>query len=266
MALLPDELAPETHEPPQTFYEIGPNAGAVPDGSTKVGFTIRNSRNEIERGFAFLINPQGLTYGLGSRSTLAATKGGFYVDDFGPAPTTITMRQLVASGKVVPGGFYTAREDIQRFLETIYLPATAGVTKDRKRVFFHDHHFQRGFEQHVYLGPDSLSIQRSVDLHNLWLIELQMVSLEKYPYAEVDATVAPTRTQSTRVYTVHAGDTLHKIARRLAGRKATSAKVKVVIDKLLRLNPFVRKTRAAPSGASVKPMQLGVGEVLRLPT
>ena len=109
--LLPDELAPEAHEPAQTFYEIGSQAGSVPGNSTKVGFTIRNSRNEIERGFAFLINPQGLTYQLGSRSSLSATKGGFYVDDFGPAPSAITMRQLIASGKVIDGGFYTARAD-----------------------------------------------------------------------------------------------------------------------------------------------------------
>lgn len=261
----PDDLFPEDHIGAQPFYEVGANAGSVPGDSTKVGFTIRNSSNQIEQGFAFLINPQGLTYTLGSRSQMFATKGATYVDDFGPAPSQVTMRQLIASGKVVSGGFYTAREDVQRFLTTIYLPATNGPTRTRKRVFFHDHHFQRGFEQHVYFPANSLSIQRSVDLHNVWLLELTMISLEKYPYAEVEANPTTSSTATTRPYVVPAGMTLQKLARKLAGAKASAAKVNSKLQQILTLNPSLRKTRTDARGRVVKPMKLFVGEQLILP-
>lgn len=273
--MLPDELAPEAHEPAQTFYEVGPRAGSTPATSTKVGFTLRNSSNRILRGFSFFINPQGLDYSLGSRSQLFATKGGFYVDDFGPAPSQIQLRQLVATGKVIEDGYYTAREDVQRFLKNIYLPATAGPTKTRYRVFFHDHHFERGFEQHVYFPPNSLSISRAVDLHNLWRLELQMISLEKYPYAEIEADPNDPRTKAGRAYTCKAGDTLHTVAARLAGGQlawgglavigASPAKVARIQDQILKLNPFLKKSRVLADGRVGKPMILHAGEVIRLP-
>lgn len=274
MALLPDELAPEAHETAQPFAEVGPNAGSVPGDSTKVGFTIRDTSNRIERGFSFLINPQGLTRTEGSRTQLFATKGGFYVDDFGPAPGQVTMRQLVASGKVVPGAFFTAREDVQRFLTTIYLPATRGPLRDGKHVYFHDHHFSRGFEERVYFPPNSLTIQRSVDLHNLWLLELTMVSLERFPYGEVEASSSAQRTRGAGSVVVTKGMTLHSIASVRAGVRtsfgqpmnATGATaIKLMITKILGLNPWIKKPRAIPGGGVGKPMQVYPGETVILP-
>jgi hypothetical protein len=262
--MLPDELAPHAIETPQVFYEEGPRAGQVAEHSTKVGWTLRNEKGDITAAFAFLINPQGLTRTDGSRAQMFATKSGFYVDDFGPAPTTIQLRQIVASGKrAADGSFYTAREDVQRFLTRIYLPAMGAGT--RQRVYFHDHHFQRGLEQRVYFPPNSFTTSRSVDQNGLWAIELQMIGLEKYPYAEIEATKAPPRTRASRSYTVRAGDTIDSLVRKLAGKSAGTARRKAVRTKLLELNPQIKSKRAAPDGTIAKPMTLAVGEILRLP-
>lgn len=264
-ARYPDELSPEAHEPAQLFYEVGPRAGQAPEGSTKVGWTVRDGSNKIVRGFSFLINPQGITRTHGSRSQLTATKGGFYTDDFGPAPNQIQLRQIVGAGKVVSGRIYTAREDVQRFIKEIWLPATAGPGSQKLRVFFHDHHFERGFEERVHFPPNSLTIQRSVDLHNLWLMELQMVSLEKYPYREIVTETALNPAANVKRYRVKGGDTLGKIVSRVAGKKASKKKRAQVQARILELNPRIRKRRVFPSGRVGQPMRVYPGEVLVIP-
>lgn len=266
--LLPDELPAHAVASPQTFYEEGPHAGDAATGSTKVGWTLRDSHNRILQGFAFLINPQGLTRTHGSRGTLNATKGGHYVDDFGPGAGRIQLRQLVASGKEFPGGFYTAREDVQRWLKLIYLPATAGANRGKRRVFFHDHHFERGFEEHVFFPPDALTIDRATDLHGVWRLDLQMLSLEKYPYGEVKVQSALPKALRGRQYIVKKGDTIDKLARALAGgARASAAKVTRVRAALLKVNPQLRHKRKLPNGAAgAKPLRLYPGELLRLPS
>lgn len=270
---LPDELAPAANEPVQTFYEASRGgdrqAASVPEMSTKVGWSLRDKSGRIVDAFAFVINPQGLNRTSGSRTTLSATRAGFYVDDFGPAPTSIQLRQLVASGKVVTGGVYTAREDVQRFIKTIYEPATSGNGRTRYRVFFHDHHFQRGFEERVFFPAGALTIQRSVDLHHVWALDLQMVGLEKFPYAEIEADPSAPRARQTRPYRVKKGDTLDRIVARAAGPRASSTKKKRVRAQILELNPHIRKKRVVQESPNVvkigKPMKVYAGELLLLP-
>lgn len=265
-APLPDERRASAGVVPMAFYEEGPHAGQVGADSTRVGFTVRDSRNKIQDAFAFRINPQGLSYQLGSRATLYATKSGVTIDDFGPTATVIVLRQTVIEGKqaYLGGPYYTGREDVQRFLKRIYLPATAGIGRKRLRVFFHDHHFERGFEQRVAFLPGSFLIERSVETPGVWRLELQMVSLEKYPYAEVEAEKTPQRTKSGS-YQVKRGDTLEKIVRRLAGHGASAAKRKRVRAALLKLNPQLKKKRKVPGGKTGKPMHVYPGEVLAKP-
>lgn len=270
MADYVEDLAPRTALPAQHFYESGHRAGQVAEGSSKVGWTLRaRGSNRILDGFSFYLNPQGITRSLGSRSSLHATRGRVYVDDFGPAPTDINIRQLVASGKEFNRGsspfFYTAREDVQRFLKTIYLPATRGPGKGRFNVYFHDHHFERGFEELVYFPAQSNMISRVVDQPGVWALELHMVSLEKYPYAEVQVNDSRGTTRIGKRYIVRSGDTLERIARRVAGKKASAARVKTVKQRIVELNKFVMKRRAKPGGGTGKPGKVYPGEVLNLP-
>lgn len=265
--LLIDEKAPEAHEPGMTFYEVGPNAGGVAPQSTKVGWTLRNrATNDIEAAFAFLINPQGLTRVDGSRSSVQATKGRVYVDHFGRAPVQISMRQLVASGKVIDSGFFfTQREDVQRWFKTIYLPATQGAGARKYRVLFHDHHYERGMEEEVWFPPQSHVLERSVELHNVWKLDVQMVSLEQYPYSDVEISDAPPRVQKGRRYMVKVGDTLTNIVARLAGKGASATKRRRTLNHLLALNPSIKKRRTLANGNTGKPMKVYPGEVLLLP-
>lgn len=283
-ALLPDERQYEAHEQAMTFYEQDGRdgkAGGVAPESTKVGFTLRDKTSKAvardESGnahaFAFLINPQGLGRSHGTRSTLHATQARVYVNDFGWAPYTITLRQLVASGKVIQGGFYTEREDVQRFLERIYLPAIAN--RSRWEVMFHDHHYERGSDETVMFPPNSLDIQRDVSLHGVWLVQLQMIGLEKLPYKDVD--VEPSAPRSTtarkRRYTVRSGDTLHKLIVRWAGKGASAAKRKRLLEAVLKANPKITKRRQLKvktgSGTQTiegKPNHVYPGEVLIRPS
>lgn len=260
--LLPDELPPEAHATPQTFYEEGPNAGAVSPESTKVGWTVRSGA-KIVSAFAFLINPQGINRTQGTRSQLFATKGGFYVDSFGPDAATIQLTQLVASGKVFDGGFYTAREDIQRWLQRIYLPVTT-ASRGALQVFFHDHHFERGIEEQVYFPDNALSLARSVDLHGVWRLDLTMVSLQRNALGAAKA--QKTRHgATTRAYVVQAGDTFERIARKLAGKHPTAMKIALGRDLLLMLNPQLKHSRKLNGGGTGKPMRVYPGEQIRLP-
>jgi hypothetical protein len=74
---LPDEFsALSAVHAPMGFIETGAKAGN-PKGpsSTKVGWTLRDAQRDRHGGFAFLINPQGLTRTLGTRASLFATQG-----------------------------------------------------------------------------------------------------------------------------------------------------------------------------------------------
>lgn len=262
---LPDEMIPEAHQGLQGFYETtanGHKAGTTPPDSTKVGWTLRDAQGNVVDAMAFLINPQGLDRASSSRSQLFATKGGFYVDNFGAGPTTIQLRQLVAQGKDLGNGiFYTSREDVQRFIKSIYLPAMDEQGPVR-HAYFHDNHLERGFEEHVWFPEGSLTVQRAVDLHNVWAVSLTMISLERRPFAEV--VVNPTTAKGSR-YVVKKGDTLTKIVSHLVGAGASSAKRKAMHATLMTMNPDLSKARPIPGGGTARPLQVYPGELLRIP-
>lgn len=282
--MLPDDAAPHTIVAPQRVGDDGRPVSST-SSSTKVAWTLRHGKT-IVAVHDFAINPQGLTRVESSRASLFATKGGFYVDDFGPGPAQITLRQLVASGKwksvkafnATTNTFLfeelTAREDVQRFIKEIYVPATRPVNNGRLSVYFHDNHFEQGHDEHVFFPQNGLSISRAVDLPNVWQVEIQMVSLEPKPFGDVTVTANPSRA-SHSTYQVKKGDTLHKIAVKIAGgKKATANQVKQVLAKILKLNPKLKHTRTYHIGSTgflgdhtvtVKPMHLAIGELLILP-
>lgn len=269
MALLQDDRTPEARLEPQRFYESGPKIGQAGFNSMKVGFTLRNGHGKIIEAFAYPLNPQGITRQLSTRSQVFATKGGFYLDHFGSGPEQITVRQLVASGRKTNTHFYTPREEIQRFLKRIYLPAVHDPAGHA--CHFHDNHFERGHESRVFFPENGLTIQRAVDLHNVWLVEYQMVNLERFPYTDVEAKPSPNRPR-TRRYLVKAHDTLTKLAVRLlrghSHRHVPGAKVKAMVHRLLVLNPKLRKKRKFKVGdrtITLKPHQLHAGEIIRVP-
>jgi hypothetical protein len=267
-APLPDERRASDGIEPMVFYEEGPHVGQVAADSTKVGWTLRDTNGRIVNALAFRINPQGIDYVLGGRATLNAVKSGLFVDDFGPAATVISLRQTIVEGKnaYLAGPYYPSREEVQRFLTDIYLPATAGPGKRKMRVHFHDHHFERGFEQRVVFLDNSLTISRSAEQVGVWQLQLQMVSLERYPYASVAAQKVPQGSANgKRQYRVKHGDTLEKIVRGLAGRHPSKAKLNRTRAALLRVNPQLRKRRKLPNGSIGKPMHVYPGELLALP-
>lgn len=258
---LSDELAPNARSSPQVFHEVGAQRGQAANGSTKVGWTLRNKRGRIAKAFAFRINPQGLTRTDGSRAQLTATRGGLFVDAFGPGATTIQLRQVIASGKVATGAFFTAREDVQRFMENIYLPATA--SDSRYKVYFHDSHLERGMEELVYFPPQSHVLTRSVEHHNVWKLDLLMIGLEKYPYTEVRAEAIDRsggQNQRSAPYTVRSRETVQVVARKIVGADASGDRVDEVRRLILDLNPAV-----AGGDGGRRPGELSVGETIRIP-
>ena len=232
----------------QVAYEEGPRAGRPAPGSLKVAWTLRDTTSgDVLEAFAWAINPQDIDRQPTQRNQVHATRSKFYVDDFGPGPTTITLTQLVSSGKWVGDrNVYTAREDVQRFIETIYEPAQTRMLNGRRRtmaVYFHDNHWERGMDERVLFPQNGLRVYRSVDQGRLWLVQITMLSLERRPlkddtYEHAEATVR--RVQS---YIVRSGDTLQKIARRLAGSRASSAQVRAVTRRILDLNPRLKRAR-----------------------
>lgn len=268
--------SPGDNETPLLFHEQGPKVGQ----GLRVGFTLTNSNDHVIAAMAFKLNPQALTRQQSQRNQLHATQGGFYVDDFGPGPTTITMRQLVASGKQLSQGLngvinqYTARGDVQRFIDRIYQPVT---TRPGKYVLrFHDNHYSPelgGKGERIYLPANSLTVSRSVDLHNVWLVELTMVSLE--PQADGQLNEAPQRAtpNSTRrprkAYIVKAGETLHSLVARLAGKKSTSAHREALLTAILTLNPQIKNQRTETINGqpvTVAAFHLHSGERIVLPS
>lgn len=280
MSALPDDATPHAIRPPQSIHRTVKGGGKPSSAtSTKVAWTLRD-RGKIVEVFDFAINPQGITRVESSRAQVFSTKGGHYADDFGPGPAMITLRQLVASGKRESIGgelweAFTLREDVQRFIKRIYRPATRAVNHGRMDVFFHDNHFERGHDERVLFPQNGLTLQRAVDLQGVWLLELQMVSLEKNPFTDVDADRSPVPPHlRTHKYVVKRGDTLTKIVARVAGRGADAKKRKQVLARIVALNPWLKHRRKLHRGDSgyvgtktvtAKPYQVVPGEVMVLP-
>jgi hypothetical protein len=272
-------LTPETDDTQSMSIDAlayGPHAtrfsgklgGTVATGR-RVGWTLRNSNNRIvalpdgtPAAWGFTINPQGITYDHANRNQMFATKSGFYVDQFGPGPATITVRQLVASGGYQGEDVYAAREDVLTFLSLIYEPAI-----DRSsgyRVFFHDMHLDStsgASGWHVFFPNNPVSVQRSVDLHNVWLVQITMQTLSPMLYSGIakEWVADATRKKATYQYKVQFGDTLHKIAKKAIREDSHRYSLEQMMKLILRLNPAVRTKRTITvmqSGLAVNPWLL----------
>lgn len=275
---------------PQSIHYDGEAVGRAGSNSRKVSWRlvdkdnnllyvgakggVSSQQSDIACVFDFKINPQAITQARGTRATLYATKSAFVVDNFGTAPTTISIRQLVASGREIqtatgPVQLLTAREDIQDFIRRIYYPA---IHRNFQGVLqFMDNHWERGVPTDVFFPPNGLTIQRSVDQHNVWLVEIQMVSLEKDSFTGGDGDVVEQKARTKphkKSYIVKRGDTLEKLARKIAHRnthrKVTSKDAERVKKVLLAYNPKLKKRRKV-HGHWVKPHHLVPGEKLIIP-
>lgn len=192
------------------------------DKSRMVGWTIhRRGSSQIIDSHAFSINPQSITRTDSPRNQMFATQDGFYVDDFGPGPTNIQISQLVAHGRryAAVGGQLsraTMREDVLRFKDVIYERATANP--GQYDVYWHDNHLwtilNSKSPERVYFPPQSLQIMRSVQLHNVWQLQLTMVTLDP-PSSGRNTGTIPGQPR-IRVHVVRRGETLLKLAAKLA--------------------------------------------------
>lgn len=250
-----EDAAPGDNEAPQVFFEESNGSGKAGDAganSRRVGWTLRDANGKILAGFGFKINPQGIDRQEVTRAQMFATRAQFLVDNFGPGPASISIRQLVGSGKEfrnslgIPTQVYTAREDIQRFITTIYRPSIQR-RKDPLQVYFHDNHFERGSEERVFWVGGGITLQRSVDLHNVWLVSIQMTSLEKNPYGDITVDRVEAPKTSNRPYIVKKQMSVTELALQLAGGSTpmkTYAKQAALINGILAANPqLLQKTR-----------------------
>lgn len=205
---------------------LGWNHGR-PDSSRMIGWTLhRKGSNTIVESHAFSINPQAITRTDSTRNQMFATQGGFYVDDFGPGPITIQINQLVAHGRASAGGGgalsrATMREDVIRFYDLIYTKKVADP--DLYDVWFHDNHLWDQVNgktpERVYFPPQAWQLVRSVQQHNVWQIQLTMITLDAPPRAAKTLPRVPGQPR-IRVYVVRKGDTLKKIATRITPRSS----------------------------------------------
>ena len=303
----PDDLGlnPETDDTPSMMIDAlayGPHAkrfwGHTGDSiahGRRVGWTLRNSANRIvtmtdgrPAAWGFTINPQGLTYDHSNRNQMFATKSRFYVDAFGPGSVTITLRQLVASGGYTGEAVFAAREDVLTWLAMIYEPAIQRGSA--YRVFFHDMHLDQtsgasGWE--VFFPNNPVSVQRSVDLHNVWLVQITMQTLTPNLYSGLTREISAdtNRTRATYHYRVVKGDTLHRIAQKAVKHDHHRYSLEQMANLILRLNPTIRQKRVVqvyrsggqhypspfrndpqtPTPVTVKSMHVTPGESLILP-
>lgn len=284
-----EDDTPASSIPPQRYYEQA-HKGILPGGvsakSRHVTWTLRERGrpDKIVKAFGFHLNPQAISRGFTARSQLQATRARFYVDNFGPGPTTISVRQLVASGKhaISTRGqweeMYTARKDVLRFLAEVYYPAQRAP--DTYDIYFHDNHWSRGSDELVYFPASAVDVSRSVEQHGVWLVNITMVSLERTPFKDW---LGPDEDQrdpengfvSTVVIVARGSEILSKFIRRLIRTKyATTKNEKKLTAKVLDLNPDIRRARTeqlfypdgTPQGSvTVKPFHLAPGQKIRVP-
>lgn len=255
----------------------------TPTATARVGWILRRGREQIA-DFGFAINPQSISRTSTTRTQMFATRGGFYVDDFGSGPETIQISQFVAAGKAQQaGGFETLREHVLRFYDEIWTPAAGpGYSNSPVEVFFYDNHLFAGLPSQaniptkVYFPPNSFQLMRAVGLNNVWQVQITMVALEK-PGREEAAAALLHGKGKTKIYRVKEGETLKKFASRHAAKKHPTNKQIVAYEKvIIKLNPTVMKTRKVhvygPANltvpietVTVKPGHLVRGELLTVP-
>lgn len=285
-----EDQTPSATIPPQRYYELGHNdvrAGGVSAASRHVTWTLRErgKPDKIVSAFGFHLNPQAITRGFSGRSQLQATRARFYVDNFGPGPTSIQVRQLVASGKHVRTPdkkdyvrLYEARQDVLRFLADIYYRVQRAP--DTYDIYFHDNHWSRGSDELVYFPSNGVEVARAVEQHGVWAVNINMVSLERTPFKDwlgpqEDGTAAEFAYVS-RTLIVGRGQTkLSTLVRALMRTKyRTTRNEKLVTQRILDLNPDIRRTRSEkiylPDGTylktvTTKPFRLSAGQKVLIP-
>lgn len=266
---------------------MGWNDGA-PDGSRMVGWTLRRpGRSRIVASHAFSINPQAITRAPTSRNQMFATQDSFYVDDFGMGSESIQINQLVAHGRasIQAGGSLvraTMREDVLRFYDTIFVPAAANP--DSYEIYFHDNHLWNVINgkvpERVYFPAQAYQLSRSVQLNNVWQVSITMQTLDAPPRAARDPGQVPGQPK-IRVHVVRKGETLAKIAARLAGKHASHKRRLQLEQQIVALTrkygrDDIAKSREIPTYSADHPqrwlgnrhvsrMHLGVGEKIILP-
>jgi hypothetical protein len=252
-----------------------------PTASMKVGWILKHSGKEIAN-FAFSINPQSITRTPTTRTQMFATRGKFYVDDFGAGPETIQINQLVASGRYVATpaqGFQTLREHVLQFHDEIYLQAAGpGYSNSPLEVFFYDNHLYYGtteaayVPERVYFPQQGFQLLRSISLNNVWQAQITMVSLEK-PSNPINFSSGK---KKTKIIIVEENETLHKISVQQSGRNATAKRILQVEKAIISLNKGITKNRTIPvysptntativSEVEVKRLHVVKGEKLIVP-
>lgn len=254
-----------------------------PTASARVGWILKRGRKEIAN-FGFAINPQSISRTSTTRTQMFATRGGFYVDDFGSGPETIQISQFVAAGKAQQAtGFETLREHVLRFYDEIWTQAAGpGYSNSPVDVYFYDNHLYAGLPsqanipEKVYFPPNSFQLLRAVGQNNVWQVQITMVSLEK-PGGEEEAAALLHGKGKTKLYRIKQGETLKKFASQHAAKKHPTNKQILAYEKaILKLNPTVGKNRKVhvygPTNLTtpvetieVKRNHLAAGELLTVP-
>jgi hypothetical protein len=98
--------------------------------------------------------------------------------------------------------------------------------------------------------PTRCTIARAVEQPGVWRVELQMVSLEKYPFAEVVAEKTPTAALAASATASSAATRWRRSSGKLAGKGATAKRGKQSARRLLELNPQLKKKRKLPTARS----------------
>jgi hypothetical protein len=221
-----------------------------PTASLKVGWILKQGGKEIAN-YAFSINPQSISRTDTTRTQMFATRGGFYVDDFGGGPTTIQIDQLVGSGAPTGSGnrFETLREHVLRFEDEIWTTAVGqGYSNSPIEVFFYDNHLYHSTREsafvpeRVYFPAQGKQLLRAVSANNVWKLQLTMITLDK-PTNPIEL---PGHKPKTKIIIVKANETLKKIAVSIAGKHANHKQILTVENFILHYNPTVRKTRYLP--------------------
>jgi hypothetical protein len=260
----------------QGVNEEGKEAGSPLGDSTKVAWVLKDEKGHVRDGFAWYLNPQAIIRTPTNRNQLFGTKSGFYVDDFGPGSTSITIEQYVASSKrLIEGKPATLSSEVKLFLESIYGPAVEPDTN--LQLWFYDNHMEQGGVgggELVYFPANGLSLRRSVSMANVWALTFTMQTLTRNPYPGIPVGGRNVPDQKTIVFIVKTDNTLHQLVYFLAGSKRTEAKIRAITAEVLRLNPQIQKFRQEQifnakeeqiGERAAKPGQIIAGEKLLLP-
>ena len=183
---------------------------------------------------------------------------------------------------MLPNGFVTLREDILAFYNDIYLVAIGSNSSSKPlEVFFYDNHLFHGVRgaielpEAVWFPPGGFSLERAVNLQNVWRFGLTMTALER-PRASQGPPGGGSSASGTTVIIVRKSETLNVFARKHAGKSPSAKRVKTVEQAILKLNTGLKKARKVPifswqtgqqtSSQEVKAMRVLAGEKILIPS